>query len=62
MTWIFFQGGLRGVVWADTLQMCILGIGYLAMLITAVVHLGGVGVVWRKAKEGGRTNLDRWNK
>ena len=50
---------MKAVVWADTIQMGILTIGYLAMLIGGLIHIGGFGVMWEKAQAAGRLNFNK---
>lgn len=43
------QGGLRAVVWTDTLQTVLMVLGVLAVLTLGTVNVGGVGVVFSRA-------------
>ena len=45
------------MVWTDTLQMCILCIGYLAMMIGGLIAIGGFGEMWSKSERGGRIDF-----
>lgn len=49
-----FQGGLKAVVWTDTIQTVIM---FGALTITVVIgtaRVGGVLEVWKRSSEGGR--------
>ena len=54
---LLLQGGIKAVVWTDTLQTVILIVGYLAMIVGGTVAVGGFGVIWNKSLEGGRLNF-----
>lgn len=43
------QGGLRAVVWTDTLQTVLMVLGVLVVLTLGTVSVGGVGVVFSRA-------------
>lgn len=42
-------GGLRAVVWTDTLQTVLMVLGVMAVLVLGTVSVGGVGVVFSRA-------------
>ncbi|KAL8569166.1 hypothetical protein ACOMHN_035436 [Nucella lapillus] len=48
------MGGLRAVMYTDTFQAVVIMVGTLALIVKAVGDVGGVGEVWRIAKQGGR--------
>lgn len=48
------QGGLKAVVWADTVQMTVTVGSLIAVLILGTIAVGGVSETWRIAEEGGR--------
>lgn len=48
------QGGLKAVVWADTIQMTVTLGSLFAVLILGTVAVGGVYETWRVSEEGGR--------
>ncbi|XP_050448489.1 sodium-coupled monocarboxylate transporter 1-like isoform X2 [Cataglyphis hispanica] len=52
-------GGLKAVVWADTVQMTVTVGSLVAVLILGTIAVGGVGATWRIAEEGGRIVF--WN-
>ncbi len=52
------QGGMKGVLWADTLQAAVMLAGLIAMLVLGCAKLGGIGEVFRRAEEHGR--LQHW--
>ncbi len=49
---------MKAVLWADTLQTCIMIAGLLALLIRGSAKLGGIEEVFRRADEHGR--LQHW--
>jgi len=51
---VFLQGGLKGVIWVDAIQMVIILVSILAIIIKGTIAVGGWAVVWQKASEGGR--------
>ena len=54
---VILKGGMKAVVWADTLQMTIVYIGMLTILIEGCGILGGFGEAWNIADKGGRVVL-----
>ncbi|XP_071451102.1 sodium-coupled monocarboxylate transporter 1-like [Hetaerina americana] len=50
-------GGLRAVVWADTLQIILMFSSLLVVVIVGLVKVGGIGVVWNRAVEGERVEI-----
>jgi len=50
----FIQGGLKAVVWADTVQMMVTVGSLIAVLILGIIAVGGVSETWRIAEKGGR--------
>ncbi|CAK8683332.1 unnamed protein product [Clavelina lepadiformis] len=52
-------GGMKAVVWTDTLQTFIMLAGCLAALIKTTVHVGGFGNIWAALDRGNRLNF--WN-
>ena len=56
---IIFQGGLKAVIWTDTLQMLIMVIGFLSVIIKASFDSGGFASIWQKAYRGGRIEFWR---
>lgn len=49
-----FQGGMKAVIWTDSLQVMIMFAGILTILITGSIKLGGLDVAWRVANENDR--------
>lgn len=45
---------MRGVLWTDVLQTSIMLISLVVISINAVVDIGGIDIVWQRAKEGER--------
>lgn len=52
-------GGLKAVVWADTLQLsvtlCTLG----CVFAMSTISVGGLGSVWEKAEQGDRIEFSK---
>ncbi|KAG5318278.1 SC5A8 protein, partial [Pseudoatta argentina] len=61
MVCIFYTtiGGLKAVVWADTVQMTVTVGSLIAVLILGTIAVGGVSETWRIAEKGGRIVF--WN-
>ena len=57
MACIFFQGGLKAVVWIDFLQTVVIMISSIAIIIVGLMKAGGVGSVWEQNLDGGRILL-----
>ncbi|XP_059482403.1 sodium-coupled monocarboxylate transporter 1-like isoform X2 [Neocloeon triangulifer] len=47
-------GGLRAVVWTDTLQTCLMMMAMVAVFAMGVARVGGWEHVWQAAERGGR--------
>lgn len=54
------QGGLKGVIWVDAIQMVIILVSILAINIKGSIAAGGIGTVWQRATAGGRIQLDQY--
>ena len=52
-----FQGGMRGVVWTDVLQACIMVLGLFVVIIKGSNEVGGVLNVLVTARDGKRLTL-----
>ncbi|VDL96260.1 unnamed protein product [Schistocephalus solidus] len=48
------QGGLKGIVWTDLIQLLIMFIGMLCILIFGVSAVGGPATVWNTALKDGK--------
>lgn len=57
LTVVFIQGGMKAVLWADTLQVLIMFAGIFAVLIEGCRVLGGMEKAWNTAKDNGRIEL-----
>ncbi|XP_030845995.1 sodium-coupled monocarboxylate transporter 1 [Strongylocentrotus purpuratus] len=53
-------GGMRAVLWTDTLQAIIILLGVAAVVIKGTIDVGGLGEVFRIGREGGRIKIDRF--
>uniref|UniRef100_H3A688 Solute carrier family 5 member 6 n=1 Tax=Latimeria chalumnae TaxID=7897 RepID=H3A688_LATCH len=47
-------GGLKAVIWTDVFQTAVMFVGQLSVIIVGSVKVGGMGEVWRIAKENGK--------
>ena len=52
------QGGLKGVIWVDAIQMLIIIAGVLAIIIKGTLDVGGIGKVMQIARDGNRLEFD----
>ncbi|XP_076800744.1 sodium-coupled monocarboxylate transporter 1-like [Clavelina lepadiformis] len=50
-------GGIKAVVWTDTLQTVIMFVGGFAALVKTIVIVGGFGKMWNALERGGRMNI-----
>lgn len=50
-------GGLKAVVWTDAIQMCIFCLSLVLIFVLGTVSVGGFGVVFTAAHQGGRLEL-----
>jgi Na+/proline symporter len=48
------QGGLKAVVWTDTLQTILMFMGVVIVMILGTAHVGGLGVVFDRSAQSGR--------
>ncbi len=53
-TWI---GGIKAVIWADVVQLCVYVTGGITALIIATHLAGGVGTAWSMAHDAGKLRL-----
>ncbi|XP_037521166.1 sodium-coupled monocarboxylate transporter 1 [Rhipicephalus sanguineus] len=54
-------GGIKAVVWTDVVQVVLIFTAYIMVIACGLHYLGGFGVMWQNAKNGGRvifTNFD----
>ncbi|CAH1797660.1 unnamed protein product, partial [Owenia fusiformis] len=54
-------GGMKAVLWADSLQLCLILCGSLALIIQGSVNLGGLGRVFEIAAEHDRIQFDEFD-
>ena len=52
------QGGLRAILWVDTLQMLIMIAGAIALITVTVGEAGGIQEVISANQRGGRINFN----
>ena len=57
---LLLQGGMKAVIWTDTIQLCVMTCGIIAIVIQGSLQVGGLGEVMRIAHEGGRINFKEW--
>jgi insulin-like growth factor 2 mRNA-binding protein 1 len=51
---LYLQGGLKAVVWTDTLQTFLMFGGVIIVMILGTVNVGGPGVVWERSQQSDR--------
>ncbi|KAL3859669.1 hypothetical protein ACJMK2_009877 [Sinanodonta woodiana] len=54
-------GGLKAVMWTDSFQMIIIIAGFLAVAIQGTTEVGGFDVVWERALNGKKLNLNNFD-
>ena len=54
---VMLQGGMKAVLWADTIQFFIMLAGQMAIVIRGTMMVGGPSEVLRIAKDGSRINF-----
>ena len=54
------QGGMKAVLWADTIQTSVMLAGLLAVFIRGCIDVGGLQKVFDAARDQGRLNLNRF--
>ncbi|XP_076800752.1 sodium-coupled monocarboxylate transporter 1-like isoform X2 [Clavelina lepadiformis] len=54
-------GGMKAVVWTDTLQTTVIFAGGFAALVKTIVIVGGFGKMWDALERGGRMNIFEFN-
>ncbi|KAK3597516.1 hypothetical protein CHS0354_018108, partial [Potamilus streckersoni] len=55
------KGGLKAVMWTDSFQMIIIVAGFLAVAIQGTTEVGGFGVVWERAQNGSKLDLNNFD-
>ncbi|XP_071451436.1 sodium-coupled monocarboxylate transporter 1-like [Hetaerina americana] len=53
-------GGLKAVVWTDTLQMCLVYVALMFSAVKSTLEIGGADVIWQRGWEGDRMELFKW--
>ncbi|KAF5273208.1 hypothetical protein FQA39_LY07539 [Lamprigera yunnana] len=54
-------GGIKAVVWADTLQFFITVLTLIIIIILGIIKIGGITVVFEKSQQGNRLELFNFN-
>ncbi|XP_019550433.3 sodium-coupled monocarboxylate transporter 2 [Aedes albopictus] len=54
-------GGLRAVVWADTIQFLLMLVAIFSIIGLGLSDIGGVSEVWTRAQHGGRLDFFNFN-
>lgn len=54
-------GGMKAVVWTDTLQMCIIFAGLITLIVEGSKVIGGFSKAWDIADKGGRIKFDEFD-
>lgn len=50
-------GGLKAVVWTDTLQFMVTLAAMLLVVSLGTYYAGGPGIIWKNADQGGRIDF-----
>lgn len=56
---IFFKGGMKAVVWADSFQVVVLYAAMIVILIKGTAEIGGFSKVWELNALHNRTDIFR---
>ena len=48
MIFNFLQGGIKAVVWTDTIQMFLMYGSIITLLVKGVLDVGGLDIVWER--------------
>ena len=57
---VILQGGMKSVLWVDTLQTIAILAALAALIVKGLVISGGIQRVWQTAEKGHRQNLWRY--
>ena len=55
-----FQGGMKAVIWVDSVQLGVMVAGMIAVVIQGSLKVGGMANVFTIAAEGGRINFKEY--
>jgi Na+/proline symporter len=55
-----FQGGLKAVVWSDTLQQIIMMASSIIVMILGIIAVGGLDVMWQTNLDGDRIEFFKY--
>lgn len=53
----YMQGGMKAVLWTDTLQSLLMVVGVIAVMAAGVHREGGVANVWEASRVSGRLDF-----
>ncbi len=51
---VYFQGGMKAVMWTDVFQICMMFAGLIAVLIRGSQDQGGFDKIWKLMEDGER--------
>jgi Na+/proline symporter len=54
---LFFQGGIKAVIWTDFLQGVIMLVASFVVIVLGLIHVGGFIPVWERSRDGGRIKV-----
>lgn len=54
---MYLKGGMKAVLWTDTLQLLIMFAGLFTMVIAGMIHAGGVADIYNVNKISGRLDI-----
>jgi Na+/proline symporter len=55
-----FQGGLKAVVWTDTLQQIVMMGSSIVVMILGILAVGGLDVMWQRNIDGDRIEFFKY--
>jgi Na+/proline symporter len=57
---LVFQGGLKAVVWSDTLQQVIMMASSVVVVVLGILAVGGLDVMWQRNVDGHRIEFFKY--
>jgi Na+/proline symporter len=57
---LVFQGGLKAVVWSDTLQQIIMMGSSIVVMVLGIIAIGGLNVMWQRNVDGQRIEFFKY--
>jgi Na+/proline symporter len=54
------QGGLKAVVWTDTLQQIIMMASSIVVMVLGIIAVGGLDIMWHRNVDGDRIEFFKY--